>query len=35
MNFDLNDDHNMIRKMVRDFAETEVAPGAEERDENE
>ena len=35
MNFDLNEDHIMIRKMVRDFAEAEVAPGSEERDENE
>jgi alkylation response protein AidB-like acyl-CoA dehydrogenase len=35
MNFDYNEDHNMIRKMVRDFAEAEVAPGAEERDETE
>ena len=35
MNFDYNEDHSMIRKMVRDFAEAEVAPGAEERDETE
>lgn len=35
MNFDYNEDHIMIRKMVSDFAETEVAPGAEERDEKE
>lgn len=35
MNFDLNEDHSMIRKMVRDFAEAECAPGAEERDELE
>ncbi len=35
MNFDLTDDHIMMRKMVRDFAEAEVQPGAEERDENE
>lgn len=35
MNFDLTEDHIMMRKMVRDFAETECAPGAEERDENE
>lgn len=35
MKFDYTDDHMMIRKMVRDFAETEVAPGAEERDEKE
>jgi len=35
MKFELTDDHNMIRKMVRDFAEAEAAPGSEERDENE
>ena len=35
MNFDLTEDHQMIRKMVRDFAETECQPGAEERDEKE
>lgn len=35
MKFDLNEDHVMMRKMVRDFAEEEVAPGAEERDEQE
>jgi butyryl-CoA dehydrogenase len=35
MNFELSEDHQMMRKMVRDFAEAECAPGAEERDENE
>ncbi|MDR1136065.1 MAG: acyl-CoA dehydrogenase [Clostridiales Family XIII bacterium] len=35
MNFELNEDHVMMRKMVRDFAEAEAAPGAEERDEKE
>ena len=35
MNFQLTEDHLMIRKMVRDFAEAEVQPGAEERDEEE
>jgi alkylation response protein AidB-like acyl-CoA dehydrogenase len=35
MNFELSEDHVMMRQMVRDFAETEVAPGAEERDEKE
>ncbi|MDR0357003.1 MAG: acyl-CoA dehydrogenase [Clostridiales Family XIII bacterium] len=35
MNFELNEDHIMMRKMVRDFAEKEAGPGAEERDENE
>lgn len=35
MIFDLTEDHVMMRKMVRDFAEKECAPGAEERDEKE
>jgi alkylation response protein AidB-like acyl-CoA dehydrogenase len=35
MNFALTEDHIMMRKMVRDFAEGEVAPGTEERDEKE
>jgi butyryl-CoA dehydrogenase len=35
MNFDLSEDHIMMRTMVRDFAETECGPGAEERDEKE
>jgi len=35
VNFDLTEDHIMMRKMVRDFAEKECAPGAEERDETE
>jgi butyryl-CoA dehydrogenase len=35
MNFKLSDEHEMIRKMVRDFAENEVAPTAAERDEEE
>lgn len=35
MIFDLTEDHIMMRKMVRDFAEKECAPGAEERDEQE
>jgi alkylation response protein AidB-like acyl-CoA dehydrogenase len=35
MNFELSEDHQMMRKMVRDFAEAECAPGAEERDEKE
>lgn len=35
MNFKLSEEHEMIRKMVRDFAENEVAPTAEERDEEE
>ena len=32
MNFDLDDDHELIRRTVRDFAEREVAPVAEELD---
>lgn len=35
MILELNDDHLMMRKMVRDFAEKECGPGAEERDEKE
>ncbi|MDR1623300.1 MAG: acyl-CoA dehydrogenase [Synergistaceae bacterium] len=35
MNFELTEDHIMMRKMVRDFAEKEAAPGTEERDEKE
>src|SRR5690606_555809 len=35
MNFRLSEEHEMIRKMVRDFARNEVAPTAAERDEEE
>lgn len=35
MKFQLTEEHEMIRKMVRDFAEKEVAPTAAERDEEE
>ena len=35
MNFKLSEEHEMIRKMVRDFATKEVAPTAAERDEEE
>ena len=35
MNFRLTEEHEMIRKMVRDFARNEVAPTAAERDEDE
>ncbi|MGN1400485.1 MAG: acyl-CoA dehydrogenase [Bacillus sp. (in: firmicutes)] len=35
MNFKLTEEHEMIRKMVRDFALNEVAPTAAERDEEE
>jgi butyryl-CoA dehydrogenase len=33
MNFDLNEDQRMIRKMVRDFAEERIRPGVFKRDE--
>jgi alkylation response protein AidB-like acyl-CoA dehydrogenase len=32
MNYDLTSEQKMIRKLMRDFAEGEVAPGADERD---
>jgi alkylation response protein AidB-like acyl-CoA dehydrogenase len=32
MNFDLTKEQEMIRKLIRDFANEEVAPGADERD---
>lgn len=32
MNFDLTKEQAMIRKLIRDFAEAEVAPGADQRD---
>lgn len=35
MNFELTEEHKMMRKMVRDFAENECGPGLEERDEKE
>jgi butyryl-CoA dehydrogenase len=35
MQFKLSEEHEMIRKMVRDFAKNEVAPTAAERDEEE
>ncbi|HWO94862.1 MAG TPA: acyl-CoA dehydrogenase [Bacillus sp. (in: firmicutes)] len=35
MYFKLSEEHEMIRTMVRDFAENEVAPTAAERDEEE
>ncbi|EKD36445.1 MAG: hypothetical protein ACD_75C01509G0002 [uncultured bacterium] len=35
MNFELTEEQNLIREMVRSFAETEVAPSATERDEEE
>lgn len=35
MKFTLSEEHEMMRKMVREFAENEVAPTAAERDEEE
>lgn len=35
MDFQLSEEHQMMRKMVREFAEQEVAPTAAERDETE
>ena len=35
MNFQLTEEQQMLKKMVRDFAEKEVAPTAAERDEEE
>src|SRR5690625_619414 len=35
MNFQLSDEQEMLRRMVRDFAENEVEPTAAERDEEE
>ncbi|MBO8156600.1 MAG: acyl-CoA dehydrogenase [Bacillaceae bacterium] len=35
MNFQLTEEQEMLRKMVRDFAENEVGPTAAERDEEE
>lgn len=35
MNFELTEEQNLIREMVRSFAETEVAPSATQRDEEE
>ncbi|HWR45702.1 acyl-CoA dehydrogenase [Sporomusa sp.] len=35
MQFEFNEEQKMMQKMVREFAEKEVAPGAAERDEKE
>ncbi len=35
MNFQLTEEHEQLREMIRDFALNEVAPTAAERDENE
>jgi alkylation response protein AidB-like acyl-CoA dehydrogenase len=33
MNFDLSEEQKLLRQTIRDFAETEIAPGAAERDQ--
>src|SRR5688572_14279218 len=33
MNFDLTDEQKLLRQTIRDFVETQIAPGAAERDE--
>ena len=35
LDFDLTDEQNMLRKMVRNFAEKEIAPIAQELDDKE
>jgi alkylation response protein AidB-like acyl-CoA dehydrogenase len=35
MIFELTDEHKLMRQMVREFAEAEIAPGVAERDEQE
>ena len=35
MDFQLTEEQNLIREMVREFAEAEIAPGVKERDEEE
>ena len=35
MNFDLTEEQEQLRALVREFAEKEVAPGAAERDQHE
>ncbi len=35
MNFELSEEQSLIREMVRNFAETEIAPSARQRDEEE
>ena len=35
MHFDLTDEHKLMRQMVREFAEKEITPGIQERDETE
>lgn len=35
MNFQLSEEHEQLRQMIREFAINEVAPSAAERDEEE
>ena len=35
MNFELNEEHNMIRDAARDFAQAELLPGVIDRDEHQ
>ena len=35
MNFELSEEHKMIRDAARDFAQAELLPGVIERDENQ
>ena len=35
MNFELSEEHKMIRDAARDFAQTELLPGVIERDETQ
>ena len=35
MDFELSEEHKMIRDAARDFAQTELLPGVIERDENQ
>ena len=35
MNFEHTEEQSLLREMVRDFAENEIAPSAKERDEEE
>ena len=34
MNFDLSEQHKLLKQTMREFAEREIAPGARERDES-
>src|SRR5919109_3638579 len=33
MNFDLTEEQRLLKETIRDFAETQIAPGAAERDD--